>query len=395
MEVARISDSRGRMIVSAKKKICLIASAQYFVEVFWIDQIRKLSSQYDVTLLVKTTDPGFLSRYGININVISVPIERRLHLVGDLWAFLRLIVIFRRNSYDLVHSTGPKAALLAPVAGAVAGVPIRVHTFTGQVWAGRSGVMKWILKKADRFGAWAATHILVDSFSQRDFLLQEHIVSAAKSGVIAKGSFNGVNIDLFKPSATLRAKVRLAYSIGPDDFVFLYMARLTRDKGALVMAEAFARFCASNGPVAHLLVVGPDEETIRPTMRELCSSHLGRVHFVEYSLEPEQFMAAADALCLPSYREGFGSVLINAAAVGIPAIASRIYGSEEAVQEGVTGLLHEVGNAVELAEKMTLLYRDPALRERLGASGRARVERDFSEAKVTAAVLDFYEGLLA
>jgi glycosyltransferase involved in cell wall biosynthesis len=394
MEVARVKDSTGRMIVSAKKKICLIASVQYFVEVFWIDQIRKLSTQYDVTLLVKTTDPGFLRRYGININVISVPIERRIHLFRDAWAFLRLIAIFRRNSYDLVHSTGPKAALLAPIAGVVAGIPIRVHTFTGQVWAGRSGMARWVLKNADRIGAWAATHILVDSFSQRDFLLEEHIVSAAKSGVIAKGSFNGVNTDVFKPNAVMRAQIRRSHSIGPDDFVFLYMARLTRDKGALVMAEAFAHFCASNGPVAHLLVVGPDEEGLRPTMRELCSTHIGHVHFVEYSLEPEQFMAAANALCLPSYREGFGSVLINAAAVGIPAIASRIYGSEEAVQEGVTGLLHEVGSAVELAQKMTLLYRDSALRERLGASGRARVERDFSEEKVTAAVLEFYEGLL-
>jgi glycosyltransferase involved in cell wall biosynthesis len=383
------------MTPPARKRICLIASVQYFVEVFWIDQIRKLAAQYDVTLLVKTADPRFLSRYGIDINVINVPIERRIRLFRDSLAFLRIFSILRHGSYDLVHSTGPKAALLAPVAARMAGVPVRIHTFTGQVWAGRSGIMKWILKNADRLGAWAATHILVDSFSQRDFLLRERVVSATKSGVIAKGSFNGVNIDVFRPDASLRAQVRHSYGIVPEEVVFLYMARLTRDKGALVMAEAFARFCASNGPVARLLVVGPDEEGLRPAMRDLCAKNLDRVQFVEYTLEPEKFMAAADALCLPSYREGFGSVLINAAAVGIPAIASRIYGSEEAVQENVTGLLHEAGDAAELAQKMTLIWRDPALRERLGAGGRVRVERDFPEAKVTAAVLEFYAKVLA
>jgi glycosyltransferase involved in cell wall biosynthesis len=104
-------------------------------------------------------------------------------------------------------------------------------------------------------------------------------------------------------------------------------------------------------------------------------------------------MAATDIFCLPSYREGFGTVLINAAAVGIPAIASRIYGSEEAIQEGVTGLLHEAGDSVELAQKMQQLAADPGLRQQLGQNAQERAQRDFSESSVTAAVLAFYDQL--
>jgi glycosyltransferase involved in cell wall biosynthesis len=122
---------------------------------------------------------------------------------------------------------------------------------------------------------------------------------------------------------------------------------------------------------------------------------MNRVHFAEYTRVPEKFMSAADIFCLPSYREGFGTVLINAAATGIPAIASRIYGSDEAIQEDVTGLLHEAGNPDELASKMALLARDPALRARLGQSAQARARRDFSEASVTAALLGFYADVIA
>ena len=254
--------------------------------------------------------------------------------------------------------------------------------------------MHLLLKNADRVIAFLATHILADSFSQRDFLIQQRIVSREKSGVLANGSLSGVNVQRFVPDPARRAQVRRRLGIADDRLVFLAMARLTRDKGALVMAEGFARFDQRCGN-ADLIIVGPDEEGLRPRMRELLGDALPRVHFEDYTLMPEEFMAAADIFCLPSYREGFGTVLINAAAVGIPAIASRIYGSEEAIQENVTGLLHAAGDAEGLAQLMVRLARDPALREQLGQNALLRARRDFSEQTVTAAVLAFYDSLLA
>lgn len=280
------------------------------------------------------------------------------------------------------------------VAGFLAGCPVRIHTFTGQVWGSRSGFMQWLLKKADWFTAAAATHVLTDSFTQRDFLIGEGVIAAEKSGVLAHGSISGVNIDRFKPDPEARERVRARYGIPSGALVFLFMARLTRDKGALVMAEGFSRFVREGGE-AHLIIVGPDEEGVLPRMVEALATVRERVHFEGYTRVPQEFMAAADVFCLPSYREGFGTVLINAAATGIPAIASRIYGSEEAVQEGTTGLLHEAGNSRELAERMRVLAQDRELRMAYGANAQARARRDFSEQTVTAAVLSFYAGLLA
>jgi glycosyltransferase involved in cell wall biosynthesis len=160
------------------------------------------------------------------------------------------------------------------------------------------------------------------------------------------------------------------------------------------MAEAFAKFAASDDR-SHLFVVGPDEDGVLPTMTRLFGESLPRVHFFGFTSVPEEFMAGADVLCLPSYREGFGTVLINAAAVGIPALASHVYGSVDAVEDGITGLLHQPGNASEMADHMIRLRNDPSLRKTLGDNGRRRAVRDFSEESVTSAILNFYCDALA
>jgi glycosyltransferase involved in cell wall biosynthesis len=381
------------------KKICLVTTTQFAVEVFLLNQIKEMSRIHDVTLLVKTDEPDFLLKRGISVTVVCTPIERKINLLKDLYTLIFLIRFFRANSFDLIHSVIPKAGLLAMLAGLVAAVPVRINTFTGQVWMGqvwgsRGGVMRWILKTADRIISWAATHILIDSFTQRAFLIQENVVSEAKSYVLANGSISGVDLARFRPDEKLRIEVRQQFCIPAHELVFLFMARLTRDKGALVMAEGFARFVQKGGD-GHLVVVGPDEEHLRPRMRELFGESLAKVHFEDYTIFPEKFMAAADILCLPSYREGFGTVLINAAAVGIPAIASRICGSKEAIQENVTGLLIEAGNSLELAEKMQLLAKDHDLSAQLGLNAQKRARDDFSESTVTTAVLAFYSDAMS
>ncbi|MEK9568315.1 MAG: glycosyltransferase family 4 protein [Paracoccaceae bacterium] len=378
----------------SKKSICFVATAHYTIEVFLLDQIKKLSEVYNVTVVLKATDPDFLARRGIKADVIFVPIERKISLINDVRALYFLIKFFRDNSFDLVHSVTPKAGLLAMLASLFANINIRIHMFTGQVWGSRRGLIRWILKSTDRITALAATHVLTDSFTQRIFLINERVISEEKSSVLASGSISGVDLERFKPDDILRKEVLEKFGIPINELVFLFMARLTRDKGALVMAEAFSRF-VNQGGNGYLIIVGPDEEKLSQMMNELLGDSLSRVRFEDYTKCPEKFMAAADVFCLPSYREGFGTVLINAAAVGIPAIASRIYGSEEAIQENVTGLLIEAGNSKELAEKMLLLSKNSDLRSELGTKARQRAEEFFSESAVTDAVLEFYSNVLS
>jgi glycosyltransferase involved in cell wall biosynthesis len=379
----------------SKKRVCLVTSVMGMVEWFLIDQFAKLSRIYRVELLAQTKESDFFSRRGIDAEVVDVPVERKIRPWRDLGSLVVLTRYFRRHSPVVVHSVGPKAGLLAMLSARLAGVPVRVHMFTGQVWSTRSGLSRYFLKMADRLIANLATHILVDSHSQRAFLIGENVVAADRARVLANGSIGGVDTARFRPDANLRAKVRDRLAIPEEALVFVFMARLTRDKGALVMAAGFAALSEAVDPDAYLIVIGPDEEDLIPEMRRICAPYLPRVRFEGKTSVPEEYLASADVVCLPSYREGFGTVLIDAAAAAVPAIASRIYGSEEAVLDGVTGLLHAPGDAEDLALKMTQLYRDPALRARLGNAARRRVESEFSEGLVTSAVLKFYAEVTA
>ena len=369
------------------KKLCIVVSSPFTLEVFLVPQIQALSKLYEVTVIVNTRDAKLLEKLGVDAKLISVPLERKIRPLRDAYALLILFRIFRIEKYDLVHSVTPKAGLLSMAAAFLARIPVRIHTFTGQVWGTHGGLSRLVLKLADRVTALFATDILVDSASQRDFIVKEKVLPRHKAHVLSHGSISGVNVVRFRPDPALSRTMRQYLGIPPDAFVVLYMARLTRDKGALVMAEGFAAF-GSQDNRAHLIVVGPDEELLRPAMRRLCASCLERVHFVDVVHDPENYMACV--FCLPSYREGFGSALINAAAVGIPAIASDIYGSSDAVADGVTGFLFPAGDSARLAELLARLARSPEFRLRLGQQARERAVRDFAEELLTTALLQFY-----
>jgi glycosyltransferase involved in cell wall biosynthesis len=368
-----------------------VTTSVLIVKFFLIPHLRRLSTRYAVTLVVNTDDSAFLDDYGLEIRVVPVAIERRIAPWLDLRALAELRRLFARERFDAVHSYSPKGGLLAMLAARLSGVPVRMHTFTGQVWANRTGAMRLLLKTADRITARCATQVLTDSVSQRDFIRRGGVIPPKRAcEVPGGGSISGVNLRRFRPDPAGRAQVRSAFGVPEDAVLLVYAGRLTRDKGVLDLAQAFGRVAAQR-PECHLLFVGPDEEHVTPEIRSSAGAHADRLHFHEYTPAPERFLAAAEILCLPSYREGFGVVIIEAAACGVPAVASRIYGVTDAVVEGETGLLHEPGSVPEIAALVGRLAADPVTRERLGRAAQQRAEKDFSEERVIGAVLEIYE----
>jgi glycosyltransferase involved in cell wall biosynthesis len=227
----------------------------------------------------------------------------------------------------------------------------------------------------------------VDSQSQRKFLIDEKVMSSAKSIVFAKGSISGVDIGRFKPNQQARVSIRQQLNISDEAVVFLFIGRLTRDKGLLVLAQAFQYL---NVVSTYLLFVGPDEQNLQAELISIVGKDSQNVQFVGHTSTPETYMAAADVLCLPSYREGFGSVVIEAAAVGIPAIASRIYGLSDAVVEGETGLLHEPHDVNAIKSCMEKMMQNKTLRLKFGKQAQARAMGHFDSKSITQAWVDFY-----
>jgi glycosyltransferase involved in cell wall biosynthesis len=344
--------------------------------------------------VVANADPGSFAADGLSARLFRVPIERMISPLRDLRALGQLVRLFRTHHYDLVHSVTPKAGLLAMVAAWLARVPLRIHTFTGQVWATRKGSTRAMLRAIDSLIARFATHVLVDSRSQREFLIANRVVAASKSAVLAEGSICGVDGERFRSDGAARSRVRAAVGVAEDAVLFLYLGRLSRDKGVFDLALAFARLAQRHAAVC-LVLAGPDEERLAKQIEETVAPCADRVRIIDHTDRPEDYMAAADVFCLPSHREGFGQVAIEAAAAGLPVIASRIYGIVDAVVDRETGLLHPPADADALRAHMETLLLQPDLRRKLGSAGRSRALRDFSTRRVTRALLEFYADITA
>ena len=371
------------------QRIAVVVSSPMTAKVFLRDQIRALSEKYEVTVFANMHDPQELAGLWSGVRFQPVPIERAIAPMKDLAALWRMMWLLRRGQFDLVHSVTPKAGLIAMVGGFFAGVPRRIHTFTGQVWVTRRGLGCWLLKYMDKLIATVATKVLVDSPSQRNFLLAEGVVRAEKSAVLCGGSIGGVDIRCFRPDPEARRAVRAELNIDETVPLLLFVGRLKRDKGVLDLMLAYI---ALTGAAARsvLLIVGPDEERLRSNMEELAAERRSGLRFVPYTNQPERYMAAADVFCLPSYREGFGGVIMEAAACEVPAVGSRIYGISDAIVDGQTGLLHEPGDVDGIRKQLQILIVDEKLRARLGRAARARAAEVFPMERLTASLLALY-----
>jgi glycosyltransferase involved in cell wall biosynthesis len=382
------------------KKICFVATIPAVVHTFLRGHIRAAAEKYQVTVVCNNADAHLLDDLFNGLpdsakhRLILLPIERKPSLWRDFLALCRMIALFRREGFDLVHSIMPKTGLLGMLAAWIAGAPNRVHSFTGQVWATRQGWRRYVLKMLDRLIVLLATQILADSPSQRGFLVEERVLSPDQGLVIGHGSICGVDGGRFKPDARQRDAVRTELGLTPEQTLILFLGRLNRDKGMLDLAVAFAGLAAQR-PDAALLLVGAEEDVSFSAIVDICSAQCDRLRYLRFTAQPERYMAAADIFCLPSYREGFGQVIIEAAACGVPTIASRIYGVTDAVDDGRTGLLFPAGNVAELTRALLKLTDDRQLRLMLGESARMRALALFSSDTVSGAMLAFYDRLLA
>jgi glycosyltransferase involved in cell wall biosynthesis len=324
-----------------------------------------------------------------------VEMSRQIALFQDVKSLVRLLRLFRSERFDIVHSSTPKAGLLTAIAGWLARIPIRLHTYTGQPWVELHGPLRWVARWADRLIGLLNTHCYADSNSQRKFLIDEGLIQASRISVLASGSISGVDLVRFDPHAwsgekTLPTRRRL--HIAEDALVVLFVGRLTRDKGVVELISAFHSLDLS-GKNIELVLVGPfepDRDPLPPSVLDELSSD-PKIHVVGFTRQPEEYMGIADVFCLPSYREGFGSVVIEAAAMGVPAVATSVVGLIDAVVPGKTGLLVPPKDCQALRDALAMLLDDPGLRSRLGQAARVRAQRMFDAAVVDQAVVDEYK----
>lgn len=318
----------------------------------------------------------------------SIEICRKISILKDIKSLINLYLVFLKHKPDIVHSTTPKAGLLCAIAGYLAGVPVRLHTYTGQPWVEMSGLKRMVSKWSDKIINFLNVFNYADSKSQMLFLIENNIVTENKIKVLGCGSLAGVDIDRFNPykySEEEKLKIRRRLNIDGDNKVLTFVGRLSRDKGIYDLLDAFERIIKINSEV-HLILVGPDEDFIPIKY----SNIKDKISIVGFSDSPEEYMSISDLLILPSYREGFGTVIIEAAAMGVPTLGSDIYGISDAVVNEETGYLVPVKRVDLLSEKINFLLNNDDLLKGAGRLARTRALDKFSSKYISEILIDEY-----
>jgi len=350
-----------------------------------------LSSDYEITVVCNFD--GTEKDISKNAQLKNIRIARKISPISDLRAVYSLARFLKKGNFQIVHSVTPKAGLITAMAGWLAKTPIRIHWFTGQVWVLKSGVQRRALKNLDRLVAKLNTSVLVDSPSQRDFLIEQGVISPTKSQVLGSGSIAGVDTERFRPNPEVRVVTRAELGIeDPNATIILFVGRLNHDKGVDTLLQAFSSQTIQQN--SYLLLVGPDEENYIPRIPELLGERQEYFRYVPFTADPEKYMAASDIFCLPSLREGFGLSVIEASACGLPVIAANIYGVQDAVREAETGVLIDATSATQLASTIRVFVDNPTGRASMGLAGRIYVQRCFESTEVQRLLRDYYSELL-
>jgi len=361
-------------------KIARVSTVPFFVLTQLKAQIDALAASGAAVTVIASYDE-MSSQLAESTNYIPVNIERKINPVKDFLSLISLVKVFRSKKFNVVHSTTPKAGLLCAIAGFLSGTEVRLHTFTGQPWVTMGGAKKLILKFCDKIIGLLNTHCYADSISQKNFLVSSGVIKAEKISVLGSGSLAGINLDRFdssRYSVEELTDLRSGLGIPEDSKILLFVGRVTPDKGVRELLSAFGEILRTDKSV-FLILVGPFEADAENIVASASEDDLSRnLKVVGYSNEPEKYMALADLLCLPSYREGFGTVVIEAAAMGTPTVGTDIYGLSDAIVNGETGILVPVRDPASLKQAIVSILSDARLLEAMGEAARVRAITEFS-----------------
>lgn len=310
-------------------------------------------------------------------------------------ALLDVITALARARPDVVNASTAKAGLLGMIAARLLGVRARVYLVRGTLLETKKGVAHAALLIAERIAIASSHHVVCVSASLRDYYREIGLLRNKAATVIPS---NGIDLSRFRDRATLSesaSAIRAQHAIPPGAKIVGFVGRLVSDKGVADMIAAMERVDES-GLEPYFLVVGGDlaGDTL-PVELDRRLRRLPRVVFAGRVDETAPYYAAMNVLLFPSYREGLPNVPLEAAACGVPTVGYRVTGVRDAVIDGSTGSLVNVGDHVALGDAVIAYLRNPCLEREHGNCGRQRVVDHFEQHKVWTAWLNLYGHLLS
>jgi glycosyltransferase involved in cell wall biosynthesis len=360
------------------KKVCYVVTIPGTIRSFFIPQLNYLSERgMDVTVIC-SYDEKLQENLGKEIRYIPIEIPRGISIGGSLSSINALKKVFEQEKFDLVQYSTPNAAFYASIAAKHAGISKRNYHLMGFRYLGAAGVGRILLKQIEKWTCSNSTSIECVSRSNLEIGISNHIFKKDKVTIVWNGSTGGVDLKRFniERKNEWRTKIRKEYCIEETQVVFGFVGRITKDKGINELIGAFRNILIKESHSVLMLIGNFEgEENLEQEMLEWAKQSKS-VIFIPNVLDVERYYATLDVLVLPSYREGFGNVVIEAEAMGVPVIVSNIPGPIDAMQDEVTGLQCRMKSKDDLCNKMERFLQNE-LREQYGIAARKFVEESF------------------
>jgi glycosyltransferase involved in cell wall biosynthesis len=364
--------------------IMLFSSTSFAAKNFLIPHINHLAPNYHITLVCGDSDTPLDMKPQI-ADIYNIEVARKPSL-SDLFSFFRCLVLINKVRPDLVLTLTPKMSLFALLCKFLCSKKIIVgHYFTGQVWAELSGFPRFFYKFLDKISIYFLDFSLCDGLGQKKFLLSEGVCIYTKISVLGSGSIVGVEVNSNIPLSKIKSSKK-------DTITLLFVGRLNKSKGIDDVLILFERLVLS-GCKFKLLIVGPDEQGYNKKLKILMSKYPSQINYVGSVTDPSQYYEISDLLLLPSRREGFGSVVIEAAAFTVPAVAYNIYGLEGTIINNHTGYLINAFDLDSYFDKVKYLIGHPHEIDIVGGNAFIHASNNFSREVVTRHLKQFIDSL--
>ncbi len=375
-----------------KIKLFRISTVPTTMESLLNDQLRMVNEHYEVVAVSSPGKEMQVLREREGIRSIEVPMERRISPIKDFISLIRMIWVFVKERPYMVHSMTPKAGLISMLAGWITRVPVRMHTFTGLVFPTATGWKQQLLMCTDRLTCACATHVNPEGEGvKRD--LMTYGITKKPLRIIGNGSICGVDMTYFDRTEAVM-KQAAAYR-EERFFTFCFVGRIVRDKGINELVSAFVRLYQQY-PQVRLLLVGPFENKVDPVLPETekAIQEHPAIRFMGFQSDVRPFLVASDALVLPSYREGFPNVVLQAGAMGLPAIVTDINGSNEIIIQNENGVIipSKDEEALYRAMENFLLHSEEV--ERMAEKARSLIASRYDRKVMWEALMKEYKRII-
>lgn len=329
---------------------------------------------------------------------IIVPMTRKITVFQDIKCLFQLIKIFRKEKPDIVHSHTPKAGLLGMLAAWLTGVRVRIHTVAGIPLMTKSGIIFQILKITEKVTYAAATNIWPNGNSLYQYILQHRLTSNKKLKVISKGSSNGIDLKRFNEASLDKLKLdEIKSSINYDDkyFYLLFMGRLVFDKGIVELVNVFKKL-SNKYPYRRLLLVGKYEKDLDPlpdeTVNEIETNN--SIIKIDWTQRGEYYLHLANCFIFPSHREGFPNVLLQAGAMHLPVICSKIAGNIDLIEHDTSGLVFNREDEIQLYALIDFAINHSEKMQSMADNLQQIIYTNYKQEELWKNLLDQYQLLL-